>query len=372
MTVSLTKINKQNGYPTKKEDFNTIDNNFQTIEDAINNSTSTITDTDRTNLNNIGDTTTLTESVVASIETNSNKIGDLSTLTTTDKTSIVNAIKENTQNITQLSNPNLLINDSFQIWQRGTTIGDIYNQYSADRWYCSKSANAHSFTQVANGMQVIRTATGSTYVEQFAELPKYKDSVMTLSTSINGVIYTVSGVPSSNSNSGVTASTAVGVINIAFDATRSVVKVTIRIDGVTATINWAKLELGSIATPFVPRLYAEELALCQRYFINLNSFKAGYAYFGVGSYSSGSTVGRMNIPLPVTMRIAPTPSVKGTVSANLSTGSVAISSLSIDQYSLNYDRLIMNLASTPTTTGICDVMAGADSNGSILLDAEIY
>lgn len=31
-------------------------------------------------------------------------------------------------------------------------------------------------------------------------------------------------------------------------------------------IEWVKLELGSIATSFTPRLYAEELALCQRYY----------------------------------------------------------------------------------------------------------
>ena len=31
-------------------------------------------------------------------------------------------------------------------------------------------------------------------------------------------------------------------------------------------VNWVKLEVGSVATPFIPRLYAEELALCQRYY----------------------------------------------------------------------------------------------------------
>ena len=31
-------------------------------------------------------------------------------------------------------------------------------------------------------------------------------------------------------------------------------------------IEWVKLELGSVATPYVPRLYAEELVLCKRYF----------------------------------------------------------------------------------------------------------
>ena len=37
-------------------------------------------------------------------------------------------------------------------------------------------------------------------------------------------------------------------------------------DTATLDIEWMKLELGSVATPFVPRLYAEELALCKRYY----------------------------------------------------------------------------------------------------------
>ena len=42
---------------------------------------------------------------------------------------------------------------------------------------------------------------------------------------------------------------------------------------VGVTIEWAKLELGEVATPYVPRLYAEELQLCKRYYqyINLNA-----------------------------------------------------------------------------------------------------
>lgn len=36
--------------------------------------------------------------------------------------------------------------------------------------------------------------------------------------------------------------------------------------GASIEIEWIKLEQGSIATPFVPRLRGEELALCQRYY----------------------------------------------------------------------------------------------------------
>ena len=34
----------------------------------------------------------------------------------------------------------------------------------------------------------------------------------------------------------------------------------------TIRVEWAKLEIGNVATPYVPRLYAEEFVLCQRYY----------------------------------------------------------------------------------------------------------
>lgn len=47
------------------------------------------------------------------------------------------------------------------------------------------------------------------------------------------------------------------------------------------TITWAKLELGEVATPYVPRLYTEELQLCKRYFerVILNAREGGYGGF---------------------------------------------------------------------------------------------
>ena len=65
-----------------------------------------------------------------------------------------------------------------------------------------------------------------------------------------------------------------------------------------------QLEVGNQATPFDYRTYAEELALCQRYFIRRRLYgncSTGYSQSG-GGYSSHL----MNIPLPVKMRSNPT------------------------------------------------------------------
>lgn len=68
----------------------------------------------------------------------------------------------------------------------------------------------------------------------------------------------------------------------------------------TVTIEWIKLEIGSQATPFVPRLYAEELALCQRYFIG----GLTGALLGIQIMSAPNQI-LYYVPLPTTMRITP-------------------------------------------------------------------
>ena len=56
-------------------------------------------------------------------------------------------------------------------------------------------------------------------------------------------------------------------------------------------IEWVKLELGSIATPFIPRPYAEELALCRRYYeissgdIIISGFKSSTGYEAEWTYT---------------------------------------------------------------------------------------
>ena len=44
-------------------------------------------------------------------------------------------------------------------------------------------------------------------------------------------------------------------------------------------VNWVKLEIGSYATPFSPRLYGEELALCERYYQRIRLATVGHLNF---------------------------------------------------------------------------------------------
>jgi len=82
-----------------------------------------------------------------------------------------------------------------------------------------------------------------------------------------------------------------------------------------------QLELGSVATEFDHRSYAEELALCQRYYYQIKQYEnAGQYTFMLGAV--GGTNTHFVITNPQNMRSAPTVAYSGTV--NLYNNSTAI------------------------------------------------
>jgi hypothetical protein len=66
-----------------------------------------------------------------------------------------------------------------------------------------------------------------------------------------------------------------------------------------------QLEKGTVATPWEFRPYAQELALCQRYYYRIGG-DATYQVFGLGSFIGSTTLAQVYIPFPVTMRVGAT------------------------------------------------------------------
>jgi len=115
--------------------------------------------------------------------------------------------------------------------------------------------------------------------------------------------------------------------------------------GATFYITGVQLEKGTLATPFEYRPYANELALCQRYYYKIKA-ATNYANFGIGRAYSSSGAG-INIELPVPMRAAPTGSTSSFANFNSSGTVTTPTNLDpVNQYDTNYRRMTINVVST--------------------------
>ena len=169
--------------------------------------------------------------------------------------------------VSNLSNPNLLINGDFRVNQRGFTSGS-YNTtsitYTVDRWRVPKNSK-FNITIEEDGITLENTGSDYIVFSQNLEHNVKSDNGLTASCKISYVSGEVSlcihGSQFYNKNI-----TEVGIITITVGSEYYCNQVYLYLpSNAKVKVNWIKLEQGSIATPFVPRTYAEELAMSMRY-----------------------------------------------------------------------------------------------------------
>lgn len=198
-------------------------------------------------------------------------------------TALEGSMADTEEKVGALSNPNLLINGGFAVWQRGESFtiprtGYGAGKYTADRWRVWANADSTggniTATRADDGMHIEADGAGfATYRFEEAEVKKLSGKTVMLSQSVDGVV-----------SSAVRSFPTTGILNVALP--------------VSGTINWIKLELGEEATPYVPKGYGEELLACMRYYqVTGNIFLPGYITVGGASCSY--------VP-PVPLRTTPT------------------------------------------------------------------
>ena len=215
------------------------------------------------------------------------------------------AVKNNAEFLEKLKavpvNNNILINSNFAnpVNQRGYdgTITDK-SMYTIDRW---KLNAGQSFNIDSNGITFKSGSTNTYFVQKIAAKDLF-GKIVSLSMKINGEIYSINNVLVNKDERVVDLSISNGSILmfIGYDSTDRYSIGVILYNGATPTIEWAKLEYGEVATPYVPRLYDEELRLCQIYYTKF----AGSRAFNVWGINSASI--RFAGFLPHIMRIPPT------------------------------------------------------------------
>ena len=223
-----------------------------------------------------------------------------------------NYIPDTYAKIKEVSNPNILINPDFYINQRGQTSysATTANTYTVDRVRLHHYATPTLTPKTNGGISVTGTSsTGnqfiiSYYVEDYA---KYAGKTLTFSIKISNVTGTGLKIRTSSTGTGdysATISSAMlytKTFTVDANATElSIILATGVAGAFSFDIDWWKLEVGSVATAFVPPLRAEELLKCQRYYCK---YTEGTYFYGL---MIGTDLARINILFPVTMRMAPT------------------------------------------------------------------
>lgn len=182
-------------------------------------------------------------------------------------------------NAVKYSNPNLLINPDFAINQRGSTSYSSAG-YTVDDWilYISGSGNSGSYDAKTHVLSGSVLDTDGYYVNLFQIIDdpeRFAGKVMTLSASMSELNKpaliqvwrtegtTITGVAATSYN---LEPDKVLTFTMPSDLMEtSKIRMVLQTRG-SVKPNWAKLELGSIATPFTPPDPATELAKCQRYY----------------------------------------------------------------------------------------------------------
>lgn len=254
--------------------------------------------------------------------------------------------------IDALSNPNLLINGDFSVWQRNNGKKDYYFttensevKVISDRWFFITNSNEPKIISVvgksSGNIEISNNGTNSVGVsyQQRVELTenikkRLTNEKVTLSFRMKSTIPFECGAYLSFRT---TDMTSVGTLLKSFNVTSEFVVYQFTFEmnkpyvsnytglevrlfgsskkipaGAKVELDYVKLEFGDFATPFVPRLYAEELQLCRRYYQNFNEYQS----MEVPNGNIDSKVLVFNYGFSVPMRVKPKLIIDSTQFAN--------------------------------------------------------
>ncbi len=287
-----------------------------------------------------------------------------------------------------VSNPNLIINGDFKVNQRGKNQYSGAGIYTVDRWrlHSTGTLNVNSDGTVTYTIGTSNWSGLNYYIEKPSLLSNKTFTFSLKGSSTAGVWLSVYHKGSSlggvyTRDSGDFYLTSTITFGEILDSDNLTIRITTRNTdmpaGVTSnsvTLEFVKLEVGSYATPLSPRPYAEELAVCQRYYYRLENKSSsttlliGTLFFGQANYSWGY------ISLPSSLRTTPTISYSNLSDLTVTTGSggtpVQISSLTITNNSYNNLRTYC-IAEGITAGSVLALQLNAGAT-YVEFDAEIY
>lgn len=195
-------------------------------------------------------------------------------------------------------NNNILINSNFAnpVNQRGVAnLTSSTWDYWIDRWKIMPNNNNTEYKIVDNGIQICPLDANGGIIYQYLEFPElYLGKTLTASICVDGTICTFTATFPAVFEDFFTHSELIDGIemNLGIDTNVGTCYIGIHANeiGKSKIIQWAKLELGEVATPYVPRLYSEELRLCKRYYQKV------FVSFPITFYETNSVTATSTIP----------------------------------------------------------------------------
>lgn len=307
----------------------------------------------------------------------------------------VNQMKELVDNsvgvVPELVKPNLLTNGDFKVNQRAsstyTTTGKAI--YTVDRWISYNLTDDTTEISVLNkGIKVKSISGGHGRLRQTLEETDTKRligktltfSIKVLSDCSQCSLITTKSRNVSGASKVYTNVKAGDIISLTFDVTSDYAQLGVQFssnDTNGISVEYAKLEIGSISTPFTSKPYSQELADCQRYCQIIKNVQYTNIAYAICQSSSGTCASSMKLITP--MRTVPTLAqypdiVENHTLRGSSTGGIQ-GTINLSPYCSQYS---VNITFTPSssvnmTVGSFGLLQfSAKSNKDIIFDAEIY
>ena len=311
------------------------------------------------------------------------------------------AKKSDITNWNNVSNVNLLINGDFRVNQRGLTSYPT-GQFSVDRWYLREATMSLTGANKGNPTVTATSANddfkGLFYAFEDKDITGLLGKTVTLSAKISAFYVANANVKLRIGLCDATGGHYVGITlnHEAFTPSAGDI-ISVKIDipsSLTNThlncyiclwdsdqdlsrntdyfgVEWLKLEIGEIPTPFSPKKYAEELADCQRYYYQTQGTN-DYGVLAIGTNNYGANIFQFVWQFPVTMRTDPTTTMSGSWGVYGAGAMYPITSLSYQEFSGDKKVIRGNVSSGPAVGSVGTLQRNADTTAKITFDAEIY
>ena len=238
-----------------------------------------------------------------------------------------------------------IINGGFTVNQRVYVSNATLSagSYGHDRWKAGASGGDYTFTQLPSSTQ-ITIKTGKSLIQVVED------------KNVVGGTYTLSWEGTAQARFGINSATPSGsYASSPITITTQTAGTVMSVEFNEGTLGKVQLNSGSIALPFMPKSYEEELRACQRYFVNVCYPSTEVGLLGVGGVRN-TTQANIFINFPTTMRVQPstTPVVSSVNHFQIKTiygGELAISTMASFTRSNNATNLFITITTTDLFAG---------------------